>query len=349
MKNDEYSALSLEHRLHRIGANLWDRTYGQKMTDHDVWRSVCQTLLAEGIGSQLDAGDKILLKPSFDMVTVYALAIKWVHGACRMIETDDKYGAAMALTGMTADAATELRIPWPVFAVRLPKGLFISASGVEYTFAVFGQFDNHHTMLNDGTVKTHALTCAYYIGTDDETKPGFWGCEPGMSLADEFFEEAQHEDPDHFLNDPRWQKLYGQNPEAFSLDRSDRRIVAMVKRMTVGLLYTMQHTKSWTFGGHFNRASGGQLRKEPPPHRVIIVGRPIDIDVREAARSDAASGAHKSPSVQTLVRGHIKRQVVGAGRSGRKVIWIEPYWRGPKDAPILARPVKVVNARKAKP
>lgn len=27
--------------------------------------------------------------------------------------------------------------------------------------------------------------------------------------------------------------------------------------------------------------------------------------------------------------------------AGRKVIWIEPYWRGPEEAPILARPFKV--------
>lgn len=41
---------------------------------------------------------------------------------------------------------------------------------------------------------------------------------------------------------------------------------------------------------------------------------------------------------QSCVRGHYKRQVIGVGRSGRKVIWIEPYWRGPEGAPLLVRP-----------
>ena len=36
-----------------------------------------------------------------------------------------------------------------------------------------------------------------------------------------------------------------------------------------------------------------------------------------------------------------KRQVVGIGRTGRKVIWVEPYWRGPEEAPILTRPYHV--------
>jgi hypothetical protein len=39
--------------------------------------------------------------------------------------------------------------------------------------------------------------------------------------------------------------------------------------------------------------------------------------------------------------GHYKRQVVGTGRHGRQIIWIEPYWRGPENAPILARPWRI--------
>lgn len=54
------------------------------------------------------------------------------------------------------------------------------------------------------------------------------------------------------------------------------------------------------------------------------------------------------PAIQRLVRGHHKRQVVGIGRSGRRVIWIEPYWRGPEDAPILTRPYKVDSIDKKK-
>ena len=52
-----------------------------------------------------------------------------------------------------------------------------------------------------------------------------------------------------------------------------------------------------------------------------------------------ASGARRSaPSVQTLVRGHWKHQPHGKGRSERKYIFVEPYWRGPEDAPITVRP-----------
>lgn len=35
---------------------------------------------------------------------------------------------------------------------------------------------------------------------------------------------------------------------------------------------------------------------------------------------------------QFVVRGHMRNQVCGSGRLQRKMIWIQPYWKGPKDA-----------------
>jgi len=46
----------------------------------------------------------------------------------------------------------------------------------------------------------------------------------------------------------------------------------------------------------------------------------------------------KSPTVQCVVAGHWKMQPCGPGGSERKRIFIEPYWRGPEDAPIAIRP-----------
>ena len=41
-------------------------------------------------------------------------------------------------------------------------------------------------------------------------------------------------------------------------------------------------------------------------------------------------------SVRTIVRGHWRRQPFGSGLSARRVQWIRPHWKGPKDAPISA-------------
>lgn len=115
------------------------------------------------------------------------------------------------------------------------------------------------------------------------------------------------------------------------------RIVHVVLRAAVGLCFCLQEKTDFRIGSTINRGgTGRQLREEPPPHRVIIFGRPLKVDVTRAVREYITHG-NSCPSVQTLVRGHKKRQVFGPGSSLRKVIWIEPYWRGPEGAPILAR------------
>lgn len=45
--------------------------------------------------------------------------------------------------------------------------------------------------------------------------------------------------------------------------------------------------------------------------------------------------------VRTLVTGHWRNQPHGAGKTQRRLQWIEPFWRGPEDAPI-STPVRVV-------
>jgi hypothetical protein len=91
------------------------------------------------------------------------------------------------------------------------------------------------------------------------------------------------------------------------------------------------------------RSSLKKRENPEPAHRVTVIGKPLRIDCRDSVRKylDGTSRKHAPPSVQTLVRGHHKRQVMGIARSLRKVIWIHPYWRGPEDAPILTKPKKV--------
>jgi hypothetical protein len=125
-------------------------------------------------------------------------------------------------------------------------------------------------------------------------------------------------------------------------DESVRPLVIVVRRLLVGLLWTMQYTNNWKPTSP-TKTPYEPIKRGPPAHRVVLVGRPIDVDCRKAVQAyiDGSADQHAPPSVQTLVRGHYKRQVIGVARSGRKVIWVEPYWRGPEDAPILARPYKI--------
>lgn len=86
---------------------------------------------------------------------------------------------------------------------------------------------------------------------------------------------------------------------------------------------------------------GGRARAGTPQHRLVVVGRPISVDARPAIEDFLASTttkARKPPNVQSLVVGHYRRQPCGERNTARKIVWIQPFWRGPEDAPILTRP-----------
>lgn len=128
----------------------------------------------------------------------------------------------------------------------------------------------------------------------------------------------------------------------FGDDTSDEPRVRLARRLVRGLLLAMQNRDNFRQLGPRERDQREtEPRTGPPKHRVFFVGRPLRVDCRPAIAAYLRGDKHAPPSVQTLVRGHHKRQVIGIGRGGRKVIWIEPYWRGPEDAPILVRPHKV--------
>jgi len=65
--------------------------------------------------------------------------------------------------------------------------------------------------------------------------------------------------------------------------------------------------------------------------------KPVRADVRSAVREFAVGKRGGSLSLQHCVVGHFKWQPHGPNNSLRKWIHVEPYWRGPNDAPIADR------------
>jgi hypothetical protein len=69
-----------------------------------------------------------------------------------------------------------------------------------------------------------------------------------------------------------------------------------------------------------------QIAKEPRPY---LVGTKVTIDSRLKRVAEAlGKGKRHHVHVASYVRGHHKMQPCGVGRTERKLIWIEPYWRG---------------------
>ena len=81
------------------------------------------------------------------------------------------------------------------------------------------------------------------------------------------------------------------------------------------------------------------LLKEPVPYRV---GTRVTIDptLQKVAES-VGRGEALPPQVASYVRGHRKMQAHGPGKSLRKPIWVDPYWRGLGDKPTTSKTYSV--------
>lgn len=128
-------------------------------------------------------------------------------------------------------------------------------------------------------------------------------------------------------------------PSVLALTEWDRRAMRLLARLALGCCLA------------FDRASAGQpsIRQSMKAKRrgskapTILrynLGRPVRVDARAYVKDylGGARGARGPVTVQSLVRGHWKHQPHGVGGKDRKFIHVEPYWRGPEDAPIAVRP-----------
>ena len=78
--------------------------------------------------------------------------------------------------------------------------------------------------------------------------------------------------------------------------------------------------------------------KEIDPDRRIYIGAKVPF----LTGGPATRGTGDKLLVRTLVSGHWKQQPCGEGRRERKLIRIEPYWKGPVDGP-LSNPLRRVS------
>lgn len=315
---ERLGGLSWPQFFYTAGSLYWPITYRTGASDADALATIIRHQFQERVPDAIDDQE----------VQFLCAAAKWVDGACRTIITTDRYFSAMAATSIGPDAILDLRVPWPAFVVEVPPGLLVAPDGSEYRHIVCAQFMDLDVEQAPGSQSVYALV---QIHTERHESAKVIAASRIGTLAALLAEPPRGGwgmDGDYFSR-------------ALEFEAAEDAIQDMCFRAVVGLLFTMQHTTNFR-ARPYPAATRGNLRSAPPPHRMVLVGSPLKLDCRQAIR-EAAGGrrGRGAPSVQTLVRGHIKRQVVGHGRRGRKVVWIEPYWRGPEDAPILSRPYRV--------
>lgn len=116
-------------------------------------------------------------------------------------------------------------------------------------------------------------------------------------------------------------------------------IVAGARRLLLAtwkmLSQVLVQTSTERAGRPLRRRAG---RVIPDPQDVIVVRLRREYD--PAAKYTEETGEELEGSWYThrfLVRGHWRRQVYGHARAQSKIIWIAPFIKGPKDAPLVVK------------
>jgi hypothetical protein len=126
-------------------------------------------------------------------------------------------------------------------------------------------------------------------------------------------------------------------------DDRERRMLSVLGRLVLGAMIELDDPahKGRVARGAPHGATGAKHRSGAVPSSwVFQIQREVKVDARPYVREYVEAGS-RSLKVQSFVRGHMKRQRHGPQGSLRKWIHIQPYWKGPEDAPVALRVHKV--------
>jgi hypothetical protein len=233
-------------------------------------------------------------------------AVQWAKSGLPQIVLGHRLAASLMATSMERANAEHVCLPWKAFAIVVPDRLVSAPSpGSGATEFITGA---HVTRFSDG--------CVSVFATSDSGCVWSAGIRHVRDLGD---------------IDALWER------GSRSLRDADVRALGCLDRLILGTCAELSTPEaSRAIAQHAgSEADRGEGRLSPSVWSYTL-RREVRVDCREAIRA-FVNGGGRRPNVQTLVRGHWKRQHHGPRAELVKWIAVEPYWRGPEEAPIAVR------------
>ena len=309
-------------RFFEVGQSIWARTYGKKPDLNgprefmELFLQMCDEL--EKTDAERAEESRLSLRTEEGQFFYYESAT-WVHCGMPLVQlAGHRYAAALAATAVPHNI--EIRNPWPVFMIELPTGMFCT------------DWEGEDEPLTHVTISR--IPAEQCLNTDHD----LWNISAHSSAGVAL----------HRWRQPIEEMLDGDVEEdaptgAFdqAMTSRDGRTLSLLTRIVFNTCILMSDPVNVRpIGKHPKNTSPGNVRlMKEPECRVYRVGKPIQLDVRPAIQDYLNGKRHgASPTVQFVVRGHWRNQACGPKLSSHKTIWIQPYWKGPEEAPINIRP-----------
>ena len=283
-----------------------------------------------------------------------AVGQSWASNGFPQISLPHKLAAALMATSVPEEHIAEIEQPWTTFMVAVPNGILppcqIDGKPVDIT----------HVGLTRLRAQGSAERVQGPLPIPPEARvPGAgWEQAPVLFMLSDTgpgrmsgWISYHAMDTLSALVDPAWfgglQSIAGAEP---SLDFSQG--FCLIGRLLLGVMIEVDnpdHRERIRRGppSPSTKPSNPRGRGLEPRTWTVEIRRDVRVDlrrwVREQIEGKTLGRPGKAPSVQVLVRGHHKRQRCGPHGMERRWIHIEPYWRGPLDAPIGVREHRIAE------
>ena len=245
----------------------------------------------------------------------------WCGTGLHQIRMGHKMLAALLASSASPSIANCVKPPWPVFHIELPSDFLYLVNDVtacrECVTGVTVAYEPWHMDIANGVTLSPGWRYITYT-----REGGVWT----HSGSTEYIGESA------FTKDNAYTPFEGATSD-------DTLTYRMLCRLILNTCLAMSdptniRSKPAKPRPHYNGPS--YKRNGQPDTQTYVLGREHIIDVREVVRDYLMTGkVGKGLTVQVLVAGHYKLQHYGPNNTQSKVIWIEPYRKGPEDAPVL--------------
>ena len=243
---------------------------------------------------------------------------RWFASGAPRVRLSAAQAASLMLTDLPRDFVdAELHQPWPAFIVDLPENLVPIGDGSDWAKRVLV----HRVRMSN-------RDCLWWMMVQ--------GNATGFSVGRRSLYDLQNEDElrGEAADDGGVVVVLGCLRTQTTRESFAR--FAAVAKLIAGICYKLQEKPPAPIraqgGGAIRRRPGG-----PPQTTEIKLGFPVKVDFSNLVRGHLLGHVKRLAKVQWLVRGHWRNQVCGPQRAMRRMTWIEPFWKGPIDAPILVR------------
>jgi len=240
------------------------------------------------------------------IVTLFCRSLfHWIRFGCPSLVPSHKLTASFMATAISAEVEEHIALPWPIFAVRIPENVLPT----DWKWGLFVDLG----ALNFGGVEIIDGRYMFFTVSNDDVM-----VRRAAATLTDLCE----------LLVPN-----GEEGTAEKLLTIEYRCLQLCCRTVIGCALELSPRVE-----EIARGGGGKKKRQSdePTSWTFQLNRPVNVDMRSWVAA-TATGTGSIMSKQHMVKGHWKRQACGSQAAHRKWIQIEPYWRGPEDAPIIVR------------